>query len=125
MISQYQKFEFNNLKVEANFGEDVKPCKVIRFNINGQEAFVNKSDLYALLMLYADDQEMSGAVKITEKKVKMMRKAVKVMAKKDIKKGEDVVFIVDVPVDADIANKWYKNNKEFITMEEAKKMLLK
>ena len=116
MISQYQKFEFNNLKVEANFGEDVKPCKVIRFNINGQEAFVNKSDLYALLMLYADDQEMSGAVKITEKKVKMMRKAVKVMAKKDIKKGEDVVFIVDVPVDADIANKWYKNNKEFLNL---------
>jgi hypothetical protein len=119
MIKQYQKFEMDKLKIEANFSEEVKPCKVIKFTIDGKEAYVNKHDLYALLMLWADDEEMLEAVKITEKKVKMLRKAVKVTTKKDVKAGEDVVFVIEYPVDEDIYNKWEENNKEFLTQEDA------
>jgi hypothetical protein len=123
MIKQYQKFELDNLKIEANFADDVKPCKVIRFTIEDKVAIISKHDLYALLMLYADDEEMSEAVKMTEKKVKMIRKAVKVTAKKDIKEGEDVVFVIEYPVDEWIYNKLEMDKIETVTREEAEKKL--
>jgi hypothetical protein len=122
MIKHYQKFEYGNIKIEANYDGESTPCKTIKFTIDGKEAVIDSHDLYGLLMLYADDEQMQEAVKVTEKQVKMIRKAVKVMANKDIKKGEDVVFIIEYPTDADIADKWYEKNKG-VAQEEAEKML--
>jgi hypothetical protein len=70
-------------------------------------------------MLYADDEEMSEMVTVREKKVKMIRKAVKVTAKKNIKKGSDCVFIVEYPVDEWIYNKLEMDNIETVSQEQA------
>jgi hypothetical protein len=105
MIKQFSEFKFGKLTIQANYNKDVIPCKKIKLIVDDKFEEINKHDLYALLMLYADDAEMDEAVKISEKKVKMIRKAVKVTANKDLKKGEDVTFIIEIPVDADIYDK--------------------
>ncbi len=122
MIYKYSKFVLNNLKIEANYDGASTPCKTIKFTIDDKEAIIDSHDLYGLLMLYADEEQMDKMVKTTVKQVRMIRKAVKVTANKDLKKGEDVVFIIEYPVDADIAEKWYEKNKG-IAQEEAKNML--
>jgi len=123
MIKDYAKFTFKNLTCEANYDETSTPCKTILFTIDGHTAVVNKSDLYALLMLYADDEEMADMVTVREKKVKMIRKAVKVTAKEDIAKGADVIFTIEYPVDEWIYEKQQMDEIEMLSQEEAIKKL--
>lgn len=123
MISKYSKFDIGKIKIEANYSEESKPCKTIRFTLDDKVAEVDKHDLYALLMLYADDEEMIDAVKVTEKKVKMIRKMVKLTAKEDIKAGSDVNFTIEYPVDEWIYNKLEMDKIETFTKEEAEKKL--
>jgi hypothetical protein len=123
MIKHYQKFEYNGLTFEANYDSESTPCKKFRVKIGDKEAFIDSHDLYALLMLYADEEQMSDMVKVTEKQVVMMRKAVKVIAQKDIAKGEEVAFIIEVPADKDVYEKWLEKNKELLTLEEAKNLI--
>jgi hypothetical protein len=123
MISKYSKYSFDNLTIEANFDAESTPCKRFKVTVDGRTAFLDNHDLYALLMLYADEEQMSDMVKVTEKKVVMMRKAVKVVAQKDIKKGEEVAFIIEVPTDKEVYEKWLEKNKELLTLEEAKNLI--
>jgi hypothetical protein len=123
MISKYSKYQFGNLKIEANFDVASTPCKKIKFTVDDKVAVIDSHDLYALLMLYADEEQMSDMVKVTEKQVVMMRKAVKVVASKDIKKGEEVAFIIEVPTDKEVYEKWLEKNKELLTLEEAKNLI--
>jgi hypothetical protein len=123
MISKYQKFEYKGLTVEANYDGESTPCKKFRVKIGDKEATIDSHDLYALLMLYADEEQMSDMVKVTEKQIVMMRKAVKVVASKDIKQGEDVTFIIEVPTDKEVYEKWLEKNKELLTLEEAKNLI--
>ena len=85
MISKYSKYELGNLKIEANYDGSSTPCKTIKFTIDDKVAIIDSHDLYALLMLYADDEQMGEMVKSTNKQVKMIRKAVKVTTHKDLK----------------------------------------
>ena len=123
MISKYSKYELGNLKIEANYDGESTPCKTIKFTVDDKVAVIDSHDLYALLMLYADEEQMSDMVKVTEKQVVMMRKAVKVVAQKDIKQGEEVAFIIEVPTDKEVYEKWLEKNKELLTLEEAKNLI--
>lgn len=119
MISKYSKYEFGKLKIEANYDGASTPCKAIKFTLDGKEEIISSADLYALLMLYADEEQMAELVTVREKKVRFMRKAVKVTAKKNIKAGEDVVFVIEYPVDEEVYKKVYGEDDHFISQDEA------
>lgn len=124
MINYYQKFEIDNLKIEANYSPDVKPCKKIRFTIGKEKAEIDKHDLYALLMLYANEEEQVEATKVDYKNVVMIRKMVKVKTKEAIPAGGEVVFPIEYPVEESIYDKWLEENKQFMLPEgEAKDKL--
>jgi len=123
MIKQFSEYKFGKLIVQVNYNKEVIPCKKVKIIIDDKFEEISSHDLYALLMLYADEEQMSDMVKVTEKKVVMMRKAVKVVASKDIKQGEDVTFIIEVPTDKEVYEKWLEKNKELLTLEEAKNLI--
>lgn len=135
MISQYQKFELNTnshkLKIEANYNDDVKPCKKIKITL-GEEggimtlsAEIDKHDLYALLMLYADEKEMEQAITINPRKMMTIKKMMKIKTLVDRKAGEEIVFPIEYEVTEDVGLEWERLNKERMLSEEKAKDKLK
>lgn len=121
MIKEYAKYEFGKLKVEANFGPEVIPCKVIKFSIGNKSAYITKEDLYALLALYANEKEMDKMIGVRQREMVNIRKMVQVRTKKAIKKGEFITFPIEYPVDKETYELWELENKAaMLTEEEAK-----
>ena len=124
MISKYQKFKIKGLKIEANYNDKVKNCKKIKFTLGEETAEINKNDLYALLMLYADDEQMEAG--LTKRPFRKITRMFKAKLKEDKKKGEDVVFPLTYEVPEDIYIQWEKENKKkMLSKEEAKDKLIK
>jgi hypothetical protein len=126
MISKYSKFNYDGITIEANYNKDVVPCKKIKITIGDKSAEVDRSDLYNLLMLFADDEEMDRCLNIKSKKMVMIKKMVKVQTIKDIKAGEDLVFPIEYPIPEEDYEKYLEDNKDkFMKEEEAKKEVSK
>lgn len=124
MISKYSKFEWDGIKIEANYNKDVVPCKKIKFTIGNKSAEVDRSDLYNLLVLFADDEEMDKCLNVKSQKMVMIRKMVKVQTKEAIPAGGEVVFPIEYPVSEEEYEKYMKENEDkLMKEEEAKKQL--
>ena len=126
MISKYSKFDYDGLKIEANYNPQVINCKKIKFTIGKETAEMDKSDLYNLLVLFANDKEMDKCLDIKSKEVIMIKKMVKVHTKEAIKAGGEVVFPIEYPLGADEYEDYIKKNKSAMMKEdEAKEELNK
>jgi len=126
MIKDYSKFEYGKLKIEANYSEKVMGCKKIKFTIGKEKAEMDKSDLYNLLILFADNKEMDSCLNIKNKKVVMIKKMVKVQTKEAIPAGGEVVFPIEYPVGEEEYERYIKENKgKMLKEEDAKKKLIK
>jgi len=68
MIKQFSEYKFGKLIVQVNYNKEVIPCKKVKIIIDDKFEEISSHDLYALLMLYADEEQMSDMVKVTEKK---------------------------------------------------------
>jgi len=124
MISKYFKFEVEGLKIEANYKPEVVPCKKIKMTINCQEAEIGRSDLYNLLVLFADDEEMDKCLSVKSKKMVMIKKMVKVQTKEAIPAGGEIVFPIEYPIDEEYYEEYRKDNEgKILTEIEAKKQL--
>lgn len=124
MISKYSKFEWDGIKVEANYSPEVLNCKKIRFTIGDKSAEVDRSDLYNLLVLFADDEEMDKCLNVKSQKMVMIRKMVKVQTKEAIEAGGEIVFPIEYPVSEEEYEKYMKDNEDKMMKEdEAKKKL--
>lgn len=124
MISKYSKFEFGGLKIEANYKPEVLNCKKIKITIGKEKAEIDKSDLYNLLVLFADDKEMDKCLDVKNKKVVMIRKMVKVQTKEAIPAGGELVFPIEYPIGEEEYNLYLEQNKDkMMKEEEAKKEL--
>jgi len=124
MISKYSKFQEGKLKIEANYNPKVVPCKLIRFTIGKESVEVDRSHLYNLLVLFADDEEMDKCLNIKSKKTIMIRKMVRVKTKKAIKAGGEVVFPIEYPLGEEEYEKYMKENEgKLLKEEDAKKQL--
>ena len=122
MISEKAKFEFNGVKIEANYTEKSKPCKTMRITIGKEVGYISREDLFALMVLFADDKQIADCVRI--KPFKIIKKMIKVKAKQDFKKGDDIIFPINYEVTPEVADAYYEQqkNKE-IAEEKAKKMV--
>lgn len=124
MISKYSKFEFGGIKMEANYKPEVLNCKKIKITIGKEIAEIDKSDLYNLLVLFADDEEIDKCLDIKSKNVIMVRKMVKVKTLEAIPAGGEVVFPIEYPIGEEEYELYLKQNQDkMMKEEEAKKEL--
>lgn len=93
MISEYTQLKKDGITIEANWNDAVKPAKVFKITIDGQERFLQREDLYSLMLLFGDEQQQSDLIPVRETRVREITRLLKVRAKKDIKKGD----IIAVP----------------------------
>ena len=102
MLDDYTELTLGKLKIFANWNEAVKPAKKFRIAMNGVEEIIDREDLYSLLMLFGDEEQQEQLIPVIETKVKQITRLLKVRAKKDMKKGELLVFPYTyfIPVDA-------------------------
>jgi len=124
MISKYAQFEWDGIKIEANYSPEVLNCKKIKVTIGNEVAEIDKSDLYNLLVLFADDEEMDKCLNVKSKKMVMIKKMVKVQTKEAIPAGGEVVFPIEYPVSEEEYEEYIKENEgKMLKEEEAKKQL--
>ncbi len=124
MISKYSKFEYDGIKIEANYSPEVLNCKKIKFTIGNEVAEVDRSDLYNLLVLFADDEEMDKCLNIKSRKMVIIRKMVKVQTKEAIEAGGEIVFPIEYPISEEDYEQYMKDNEDkMLKEEEAKKQL--
>jgi hypothetical protein len=125
MISKYSKFNYDGITIEANYNKDVVPCKKVKVTIGDKSAEVSRDDLYNLLILFADDEEMDKCLNVKSRKMVMVKKMVKVQTNKDIKAGEDIVFPIEYPIPEEDYDQYLEDNKEMFMNEEQAKEELK
>jgi len=124
MISKYSKFEYGGLKIEANYSPAVLNCKKIKFTIGKETAEINKSDLYNLLVLFANNEEMDKCLDIKSRNVVMIKKMVKVKTKEAIPANGEVVFPIEYPIGEEEYERYLKENKgKMLKQDDAKKKL--
>ena len=85
----------NDFFLEVNWikNKDVNECKLLRFIFpNGDEAYVKKEHFMALLFALGSEDEQRKMIPQTVQRVRWYETVVSVQAKKDIRKGERIVF---------------------------------
>ena len=105
MIKEYTKFEVGKMSVEVNWNKEVTPCKLIKFTFNGIEQIIEHNELYSLMMLFGNDKEQESLIPVTQTKMHVIERLLKVRAKKDMKEGDVLIFPFKYPVTAEIFNK--------------------
>ncbi|MFA7662764.1 MAG: hypothetical protein WCX88_02500 [Patescibacteria group bacterium] len=124
MTQRYNKFEYNGVKIEANYKPNVVPCKKVKITIDGKSAEIDRSDLYNLLVLFADDEEMDKCLNVKGREMVMIKKAVMVQTREAIPAGGEIKFFIEYPLPADEYDEWLKNNKDLMVKEEEAKSKL-
>jgi hypothetical protein len=121
MISKFSKFEYNGIKIEANYSPEVLNCKKIKFTIGDKSAEVDRSDLYNLLVLFGTDEEIDKCLNVKSREMIMIKKAVKVETKEAIPAGGEINFFIEYPIAAEDYEDWLKENKDKLVKEEEAK----
>jgi len=125
MLSKYSKFEWKGVKIEANYKPSVVPCKKVKITIGGKEAELNRSDLYNLLVLFGDDEEIDKCLNVKSREMIMIKKAVLVQTKEAIPAGGEIKFFIEYPINKEDYDDWLKENKDkMVKEEEAKDKLI-
>src|SRR3990167_583610 len=106
MIETHEIINIEGLTCEVNWNEETKPCKVIKFVIDGKECIIPRAELYSLLFLFGDEEQQEQLIPVKSHEVSMMRRWVKIRAKKDIKKGEILQTMVEFPVEQRVKEKF-------------------
>lgn len=122
MIQDKATFNFNGVKIDANYSVKSKPCKTMRITIGEEVGYISREDLFALMVLFADEKQIADCVKA--KPFKTIKKMIKVKAKQDFKKGDDIIFPINYEVTPEVADAYYEmeKNRE-IAEDKAKKMI--
>lgn len=81
-----------NMEVDVNWNEHVTPCKKIRFKLDGKEQIIDREDLYAMMMLFGNDNQQTDLIPVIETKVRAITRLLKIRAKKDMRRGEIMAF---------------------------------
>ncbi len=119
MIEEPRQFELpdmsgrgNNIILAVNWSKDskVKNCRAIRIKMGKQESIIDKEHLNSMLFIFGNEEEQRKLLPQKVLKTKHIKKVVEVTAKKDIKKGEKIVFPISftMPSEEEAILKSYK-----------------
>ncbi|MBT9169542.1 MAG: hypothetical protein DDT19_02903 [Syntrophomonadaceae bacterium] len=92
MLSDYAQMGTDKIKIEANWNAAVTPGKAFKITVGKEEAILERDDLYALMMLFGDEEQQSDLIPVKQQEVRSIRRLITVRAQKDIKKGETIRF---------------------------------
>jgi len=92
MTSDYAQFEFGKLKVEVNWNEEVKPCEKIRITVDGKEQIIDRADFYSMMFVFGDEAQQEQLIPVERLKVREITRLLTIRAKKDMKRGEKMLF---------------------------------
>ena len=103
MLTEYNEVKFidqkhkNDVLCEINIPGERKD--VIGFTLRGITSFIKIKDFYSVCLLLVKNKQIEKLFPIIERKVKKYKRQIKLIAQKDIKKGETIVvtYEVDVP----------------------------
>ena len=95
MISTHEKIRLTpELSCEVNWNKAVIPCKKFRLTDEkkGTQHIIDRDSIYSMLFMFGDDEQQSSLVPVVSMQVREVVKLLKVRAKKDIKKGDEIVI---------------------------------
>lgn len=105
MLDAYEKFRMidqakkNDFFAEVNYSsnKDVINCQVVKFTFpDGKESFVDKKHLIEMLFAMGTENEQTDMVPYKITRAKWYETILSVVAKKDIRKGEKIVFPIKI-----------------------------
>ena len=104
MITSYQNVTIPNigtgfpLNLEINWVDDIND--VVKFTINGHSSIIKRQDLFSFMFVTGTPEQQEQLMPVRETKIVKHFRQHRVVAKKDIKAGEQLVVNcqVDVPV---------------------------
>ena len=107
-----------NMTIEANWNASVTPGKAFKVTIDGKEAIMERDDLYALMMLFGDEEQQSQLIPVERTKVRRIRRLLTIKAKRDIREGD----YIKVPYEYFVPEKTYESllltDKSLSTLEK-------
>src|SRR3990167_3780907 len=82
MIETHEIINIEGLTCEVNWNEETKPCKVIKFVIDGKECIIPRAELYSLLFLFGDEEQQEQLIPVKSHEVSMMKRWIGVKLKR-------------------------------------------
>ena len=102
MLKSHEKFLLidkngkHKLVAEVNWqpeNEDINDCKIVKFTCpSGEEVYVDKKHLLEMLFVMGSQEEKAKMIPQTLTRTRWYETVLSVTAKKDIHKGEEIVF---------------------------------
>src|SRR3990167_5692293 len=92
MMHDYAKMGNEKITIEANWDAGVTPGKAFKITVDGKEAILERDDLYALMMLFGDEEQQSDLIPVVKTQVRAITRLITIKAQKDIKRGEKISF---------------------------------
>lgn len=92
MRSELIQYKVGDLVIEVNWNEYVKPAEKFRFTMGGKSQIVDRSDVYALLFLFGDEDQQTDLIPVKETPVVPITRLLKIVLQKDMRKGDTLAF---------------------------------
>ncbi len=89
--SRYLKFPINKedtFTVETNYSPDSTPYEKFKFVLDGKEVVIDRSKLFGLLFLFADERQQEDLITFKKMKMRNVTRLLSFRTEKDIKKGD-------------------------------------
>lgn len=108
MIEEYDQAKIedlrkrNNVTLEVNFSSDTDLKETVKIEIGGKEAIIPIKYLYSFVFMVANHEQQDNLLPIRHTLVRKIVKQHRIMAKKNIKKGEYVVARCETNVPVEI-----------------------
>ncbi len=108
MIEEYDQAKIedlrkkNNVTLEVNFSDNPDLKETVKIDVGGREAVVPIKYLYSFVFLVANHEQQDDLMPIKQTLVRKIVKQHRILAKKDIKKGEYVVARCETNVPVEI-----------------------
>lgn len=121
MLSEPTLYKFGNLKIEANWNEEVKPGKKFKITVGDKTEIMDRKDLYSLLMLFGDEEQQGSLIPVVHSEIITAKRLLTVKAEKDIKRGELVKFMHEFPMTQEV----YEEFKDIMKLQRSNKDITK
>ena len=120
MIEERRVFKFPdrdmkaNIEVEINWNpkdEKTNKCKVLKFKFDDKEVYVNKEHFLTFIFMMGNSEEQQKMIPQRITNVRKYETVLGIKAKQDIKKGETINCLVEIPL-PDIVNEIIGEHKK-------------
>jgi len=110
VITFQDKKKKNNVECEINIPGQYRD--VIRMKIGENESYIKIKDFYGVVLMLVKGNQLDSIIPDKERKVKKYKRQFKMIAKKDIKKGEEIICTYEVDIPRVITDNYEQTNNK-------------